>query len=434
MSFRRAADILLVAGVLWGLMLSAALGDYRLGPRDKVKVTVSEWRPATGQVYEWTALSGEFVISAEGRVALPVIGALPAASKTPTELADLISDRVQKVLGLAQRPATAVGVLEYRPIYIVGDVEKPGEYEYRPEMTAFEAISLAGGLFRLAELRRFGREAISAEGDLRVLLSARLAALARLARLRAEISKVENISFPPELLSQTDNKAVAEMMERETSLFASRRKTLQSKLESFSQTGSLLRHEIETLESKLVSVERQLGLAKQELDNITKLVERKLAVSSRQLSLSQTVAQFETTVLDLKLAKLRAQQDIYRTERDASDAVNTRSNEILTELGEAQNELASMAERRVTLERLLQESRVAQSESRLPGSPDQRLNLTVSRKHDGETSDVVIKGTDQLRPGDLLRVGVDLSHLADAPEIAPPLSTRAANAPDVAIR
>jgi len=42
MSFRRAADILFVAGALWGLMLSAAFGDYRLGPRDKVKVTVSE--------------------------------------------------------------------------------------------------------------------------------------------------------------------------------------------------------------------------------------------------------------------------------------------------------------------------------------------------------------------------------------------------------
>ena len=36
-------------------------------------------------------------------------------------------------------------VAEYRPVYVNGDVSKPGEYPYRPTTTARQVVALAGG-------------------------------------------------------------------------------------------------------------------------------------------------------------------------------------------------------------------------------------------------------------------------------------------------
>jgi exopolysaccharide production protein ExoF len=420
--------LVLLLGTLWVGTSSCAYADYKLGPRDKVRVKVSEWRQATGQIYEWTALNGEFAVGQDGTIALPLVGTLHADSKTSAELADLISDRLRTAIGLANRPATAVEIITYRPIYIVGEVDKPGEYEFRPEMTVLEAISVAGGLYRAPELRRLGRETIASEGDLRVLWTTWLAQLGRQARLQAEVADSEDISFPSELLSRKNNSAVAEIMTHETSLFLSRRKTLQSKLESFSRTISLLEQEIDVLQSKKVTVERQFALATQERNNINKLIEQKLAVSSRQLALEQVVAQYESTRLDLGLAIVRAHQEISKAQRDASDAVNIRNNDVLTELGKIDEQLASIGEKRATFERLVDETRFA-------GDLQQRrLTLTVTRKKGGEATQLILGETDQLQPGDVLKVGLEVSNLTQGSSVAPALVPQSSNIPNVQTR
>ena len=94
---------------------------------------------------------------------------------------------------------------------------------------------------------------------------------------------------------------------------------MRSKRESYSQVKSLLQREIKSMEAKQATIQRQLGLARQELEDVSKLVERGLAITSRRLGLEQTAAQFEAAKLDLDLAMLRAQQDISKTDRDAAD-------------------------------------------------------------------------------------------------------------------
>jgi polysaccharide biosynthesis/export protein ExoF len=382
--------------------ISHSYADYRLGPRDKIRIKVSEWRQATGQIYEWNALSGEYVVSQDGTIALPIVGALTAGSMTTAELADLISDRAREKIGLATRPTTAVEIVKYGPIYILGDVDKPGEYEFQPRMTAIEAISLAGGLFRSSELRRLGRETITSEGDLRVLATTRITLLAQQTRLRAEIGDSEDISFPPELMTSSHDGVAAGVMSRERLFFQSRRKALQSKLESFSRTITLLRQEVEVLESKRVSVERQFTLATQELANVNKLIEQKLAVASRQLAVEQTVAQLDSARLDIGLAIVRGRQDIAKAERDAADAVNTHKNEALKELANIDGQLLSTAERRNTLHRLIDDTRFAW------GLQQQRMTLIVLRKENGTVNQIVVGEGDALRPGDVLKVTVDL--------------------------
>ncbi len=107
---------------------------YRLGPQDQVRVTV----------FNDPRLTGEFRVSDGGEIALPLIGAVPAAGKTTTEVRGAI-ERIMGQKGLFRDPSVAVEILEYRPIYVLGMVERGGQFPYQPGMTALTAIAVAGG-------------------------------------------------------------------------------------------------------------------------------------------------------------------------------------------------------------------------------------------------------------------------------------------------
>jgi polysaccharide export outer membrane protein len=109
-------------------------GLYRLGPGDKLRVTV----------FNETDLSGEFAVDGQGFVRLPLVGQLPAAGLTTYALESRIADAFVSG-GYLVTPRVSVEITGYRPFYIIGEVSKPGEYAYVNAMTAQYAIALAGG-------------------------------------------------------------------------------------------------------------------------------------------------------------------------------------------------------------------------------------------------------------------------------------------------
>lgn len=106
---------------------------YRLGPGDKIKVTV----------FGHEDLSGEFELDATGSVALPLIQSVPAGGRTPAQLEKEITGRLEPEY--LRNPKVSVEVLSYRPFYIYGEVMKPGSFPYVNGMTVYNAIALAGG-------------------------------------------------------------------------------------------------------------------------------------------------------------------------------------------------------------------------------------------------------------------------------------------------
>jgi len=107
--------------------------EYRLGPTDKLRITV----------YGEDDLSGEFQIDSAGNIRMPLIGGLKAAGLTAEQLGAQIENALDN--GYLNDGRVAVEVSEYRPFYIIGQVNKPGEYPYVSNMSALNAIALAGG-------------------------------------------------------------------------------------------------------------------------------------------------------------------------------------------------------------------------------------------------------------------------------------------------
>src|SRR5262245_51932430 len=48
----------------------ATAESYRLGPQNKVRIKVFEWRATRDQVFEWTALNDQFTVGADGMLSL----------------------------------------------------------------------------------------------------------------------------------------------------------------------------------------------------------------------------------------------------------------------------------------------------------------------------------------------------------------------------
>lgn len=112
--------------------------DYRLGPGDKVRVTV----------YGEADLSGDYQIDGTGIVRLPLIGSIRASGYTAPALEQWIGSALSPAY--LKSPRVNVEIVTYRPFYIIGAVNRPGEYPYVDHISALNAVALAGGFMESA--------------------------------------------------------------------------------------------------------------------------------------------------------------------------------------------------------------------------------------------------------------------------------------------
>jgi polysaccharide export outer membrane protein len=98
-------------------------------------------------------LSGEFRVNDSGSVALPLVGSVHAAGLSTAQLGQAIADALIKAQ-LIRTPSVSVEVTTYRPIFVLGEVNHPGQYPYQPGMTVVTAVAVAGGFtYRAVEDR-----------------------------------------------------------------------------------------------------------------------------------------------------------------------------------------------------------------------------------------------------------------------------------------
>ena len=124
--------------MLLGLASAAALAqstdvDYRLGPGDHINI----------QVFGEADLSMNFRLNDTGRLNYPFLGTLVVEGLTVAELEQLITRGLKG--SYLSDPAVTVSIVEYRPFFLHGEVNKPGGIPYQPKLTVERAIALGGG-------------------------------------------------------------------------------------------------------------------------------------------------------------------------------------------------------------------------------------------------------------------------------------------------
>lgn len=106
---------------------------YTLGPGDRLRIIV----------FGQDSLSNSFAVDSSGHIAMPLIGAVPATGRTPSQLAREIETRLRN--GYVREPRVSVEVEAYRPFFILGEVTTAGQYPFVNGMSVETAVAIAGG-------------------------------------------------------------------------------------------------------------------------------------------------------------------------------------------------------------------------------------------------------------------------------------------------
>ncbi|WP_457094457.1 polysaccharide biosynthesis/export family protein [Microvirga sp. P5_D2] len=389
--------------LFWLLPLEATADEYRLGAQDKLRIKVVEWRPDKTEYFNWDVFAGEYAVSASGMISLPLIGSMPAAGMTPDAFAATVADTLQKRAGLPNHPEAAVEITQYRPIYVVGNVERPGEYAYRPGLTVQQAVGLASGFYRQTEtgLIRLERDRITALGAYE---NARLEvqrALVRRARLTAELSESEQIDVPDQLRNDANT---LRLVADEAAVMNARRDALRSRLTANAEIKVLYSKEVESLEQKVAVQDKQIALARRELKSVSTLVEKGLAVSSREFALERVAADIESKMLDHTTAILRARQEISKADREEIDLKAERKAAIVAELQQVNVELDQLKARLVTAESLANEVTSIAPRQALDRMQAPQHSFWIVRREGADAVKIAADENAAVMPGDVVRI------------------------------
>ena len=107
---------------------------YTLGNGDRLRVTV----------FGEPELTGEYQVDGTGFVSVPLVGEIQATGSTVRAFQqELEAQLIEKQLLVS--PRVSAEVINFRPYYILGEVESPGEYPYTDALTVMNAIATAQG-------------------------------------------------------------------------------------------------------------------------------------------------------------------------------------------------------------------------------------------------------------------------------------------------
>lgn len=121
---------------------TATAPEYYLGNGDRIHVNV----------FDEPDLSGDFTVTGDGYISLPLIGQVQATGLTVTQLKAAIEYAYMQ--GFLKDPKVNVEVADFRPFYILGEVGKPGEYPYSDGITVLNAVALAEGFTYRAQKKK----------------------------------------------------------------------------------------------------------------------------------------------------------------------------------------------------------------------------------------------------------------------------------------
>lgn len=132
--------------------------SYRIEPQDRIRIVV----------YNEADLSAEHVVDDDGTVPLPLIGRIQLSGLTLRQATKHIESKYRG--DYLTSPVVSVDILNRSPVYVFGEVNRPGSYSFKDGMTLFNAIALSGGFTYRAnagsiEIKRDDR-ILTVRGDL----------------------------------------------------------------------------------------------------------------------------------------------------------------------------------------------------------------------------------------------------------------------------
>jgi len=213
-------------------------------------------------------------------------------------------------------------------------------------------------------------------------------AMAREARLVAEQSGQERVTFPAELeTAEYQSVSVAAVLAGQQKIFDTRRQVYQSQIAVIGEKRSQVEKEIEGLKAQEVAAARRVQIVRDEADTVAMLVSKGLERRPRLLGLEREMADIEGRRGEINAQISRAAQVISESETNLLKLENDRQNEIAQSLREVQSQIFQLRER-------------------LQAANDQLQRTAVKAPEDGVVTDLRVH-----TPGGVIGAGAALMDL-----------------------
>jgi polysaccharide export outer membrane protein len=382
-----------------GLLVTAFAGP--LGAQEAAPYRVGEGDVLNVSIFDNEALSGSFRVGADGAIGYPLLGHLEIAGMSVRDVEQLLGDRIAQLVPLSSVPTVVVE--EYAPVYVVGDIDKSGPYEYRPGMIALELVALAGGMRRAAAGENGVTGLIAAEQRLTALRLSKLALLVRRTRLEAEADGgVPDFDTIPEgLVSPHDRTRI---VDNEMALFEVRRKLMDGQRDALAAQRTTFDAEISALEQMIALQTNEIGWMDEEIRKQQDLFDRGLSVQSRLLELKREASSDRRDLLQAQSYLARARQQQLAIDQRLQEVADTRAREVAeamsaadTELVRLDDDLSAAWQTIDELRRQLKDPALAQ-----PSPPE----LTIIRMQDGKRISIPADRFSAILPRDILQIEV----------------------------
>jgi polysaccharide export outer membrane protein len=134
---------------LLGLALAAFVAGCADAPKPEAAMPTdsAELHPGdtvTITVFGQPQLTGDQVVDDRGEVSVLLAGRAKIAGLTPTAAESALRDRLGHG-GIVVNPSVSIVVTKHLPVYVVGEVTRPGSYDWSGDLRTINAVALAGG-------------------------------------------------------------------------------------------------------------------------------------------------------------------------------------------------------------------------------------------------------------------------------------------------
>lgn len=408
--------------IKWGLV---ALGLAIFVPQAK-----AEYQVSIGDVLEVTVagvpeLRHRAAVQMDGNISLPLVGMLPVAglplpevrAKVGAALASKVYRQREAVIVIDADQVTTM-VAEYRPIYVNGDVSKPGEYPYRPSITARQLVAVAGG-YDITRIRMNNPYLESA--DLRSEYGSLWTELAkeqaRMWRIKNELGEATQLN--PATLTDVPiaRSAISEIVNAETEYLKTKQSDFQQE-KTFLQSGVRRGDdEIRVLSEQQKKEEEGLQSDLEELQKASDLYGRGSITSPRVTDARRAVLLSSTRKLQTSAQLLQArklQDDLTRRLARLDDQ---RRLDLLRELQDTSVKLNQIREKLQSVGEKLQYTSMVRSQ--LARGSGNKPEIVIIRKGDKGQERIIASEDTELQPGDAVEVSLRYQDRPDASPRSP---------------
>lgn len=396
--------------------LEARADAYRLAAGDVVQLTV----------VGFPDLKQKTPINVDGEIMLPLVGAIKAAGLTVSELSANVKGRfANKVMQQRGPEGRAVSIVvapdevtidiaEYRPIYLRGDVSKPGEVPFRPGLTVRQAVAIAGG-YDVMRLRAGNpvTESSQLRADVTGFWADVLKWDAIVWRLKSELGQEAEPSKTAYAKSPLKPEAIETAYKNEAVQLEARKAERQREVNYLNIVISQSDRRLKLLSEQQKNEEEG---SKQDVDDfqrVSQLFEKGNTSITRFSDSRRAMLLSATRILQTSAAVAQVEREREEMRKQLASVDDKRRVVVLGELQEAQNML-TQAKAKLTSaqERLLYSSKMR---TQLGVGTDQQAELAIVRQGPNGPERMTATEDTELRPGDAVEAAMNLTELLNFP-------------------